>query len=114
MNVLPLEIIHHILEYTGKIKYRNGKYMNQIATDDDRYKILQTIPQLEPHKNQFWYMTISNKSNKLSCEKHISVSFYLKKELILVGTYSDKRIVSYSYYNQGFFYNFTIIFIRIP
>ena len=43
MNVLPLEIIHHILEYTGKIKYRNGKYMNQIATDDDRYKILQTI-----------------------------------------------------------------------
>ena len=37
MNLLPLELIHYILEYDGRIKYRNGKYMNQIAQYDDRY-----------------------------------------------------------------------------
>jgi hypothetical protein len=41
---LPNELIHIILLYDGKIKYRNGKYMNQILRHDTRYKILQTIP----------------------------------------------------------------------
>ena len=76
MNVLPLEIIHHILEYTGKFKYRNGKYMNQIATDDDRYKMLQTIPQIQPYKHSFWYiMTISHKQNKIYINYLIFVIF---------------------------------------
>jgi len=46
MNHMPLEIIHRILEYDGKIKYRNGKYMNQIPSNDYRYKILLTIPKI--------------------------------------------------------------------
>ena len=108
MNVLPLEIIHHILEYTGKFKYRNGKYMNQIATDDDRYKMLQTIPQIQPYKHSFWYiMTISHKQNKIYIQKHIS-SLELDKELFLIDTYSNTMEVIYSYYNQGFHYKFTI------
>ena len=37
MNRFPLEIVNRILEYDGRIKYRHGKYMNQIAQDDDRY-----------------------------------------------------------------------------
>ena len=41
MNQFPLEIVHRILEYDGRIKYRYGKYMNQIAQDDDRYQMLQ-------------------------------------------------------------------------
>ena len=40
MNRFPLEIIHHILQYDGRIKYRNGKYMNQICKDDYRYNLL--------------------------------------------------------------------------
>jgi len=43
MNQLPLEIVHRILEYDGRIKYRNGKYMNQIAQDDYRYHLLRKI-----------------------------------------------------------------------
>ena len=49
MNLLPLEIVHRILEYDGRIKYRHGKYMNQIAQDDDRYKMLKQMPQIVPY-----------------------------------------------------------------
>jgi len=41
---LPLELIHRILEYDGRIKYRHGKYMNQIDPDDYRYHLLRKIP----------------------------------------------------------------------
>jgi hypothetical protein len=44
MNLLPSEIVHRILEYDGRIKYRNGKYMNQIDPDDYRYHLLRKIP----------------------------------------------------------------------
>jgi hypothetical protein len=44
MESLPKEIIHIILSYDGKIKYRNGNYMNQISQDDVRYRLFDTIP----------------------------------------------------------------------
>ena len=40
MDKLPIHIIHRILEYDGKMKYRNGKYMNQILSNDKRYDML--------------------------------------------------------------------------
>ena len=43
MNLLPLEIVHRILAYDGRIKYRHGKYMNQICKDDYRYHLLRKI-----------------------------------------------------------------------
>lgn len=50
MEYLPREIINIILEYTGVIKYRNGKYMNQILRDDIRYHMIKTISKpIESH-----------------------------------------------------------------
>ena len=43
-STLPMDIVHHILSYTGGLKYRNGKYMGQISTTDERYKLLLGIP----------------------------------------------------------------------
>lgn len=40
---IPRELLHKILEYDGKIKYRNGKYIDVIYKYDFRYAILQPL-----------------------------------------------------------------------
>ena len=41
---LPDELIHHIINYTGVVVYRHGKYINRLNKEDERYKILMNIP----------------------------------------------------------------------
>ena len=77
MNLLPLEIVHRILEYDGRIKYRHGKYMNQIAKDDDRYKMLQTLPQKA--SNNEWLM--SSHKNNFHIYKYTSSLYSYEKPL---------------------------------
>ena len=72
MNLLPLEIVHRILEYDGRIKYRHGKYMNQISKNDDRYEMLLTVPKIETCYNHYLCMTITGNGNKIYCEKNVS------------------------------------------
>jgi len=38
---LPPDIVHHVLQYDGRIKYHNGKYVNIIHKYDKRYNILR-------------------------------------------------------------------------
>lgn len=45
---LPLDMIIHILQYCNEgIKYRNGKFIDQINKNDNRYKNLYNLPKLE-------------------------------------------------------------------
>jgi len=41
---LSLELIYYILLYTGIVKYRNGRYIDQIPKTDERYKLVDSIP----------------------------------------------------------------------
>lgn len=45
MNILciPKDLLHIILEYDGRIKYRHGKYVNIIHKRDDRYNIVAPV-----------------------------------------------------------------------
>jgi len=40
---IPKELLHIILEYDGRIKYINGKYVNIIRKNDERYIIIKPL-----------------------------------------------------------------------
>jgi hypothetical protein len=41
---LPDVLINKIINYTDVITFRNGKYIDRIPKNDNRYKILETVP----------------------------------------------------------------------
>jgi len=42
-NTIPTDLLSLVLEYDGRIKYKNGKYVNIIHKKDERYNIIQKI-----------------------------------------------------------------------
>jgi hypothetical protein len=58
--ILPLEIIIHILEYSNHgVKYRNGRFIDQIDKKDERYSLLYNLSKIETiffYNNPFYYI----------------------------------------------------------
>jgi hypothetical protein len=111
MNQLPLELVHRILEYDGRIKYRNGKYMNQIDWDDDRYKMLKQMPQILPFKfehnlSSFYYMTIYSFDTQCCFEKYDSG---WSSETPYIFSYTTNEIGVYHFKKENICYKFMIL-----
>jgi hypothetical protein len=84
MNLLPLEIVHRILEYDGRIKYRNGKYMNQISKTDKRYEMLLNVPRR-------FHDCLVNLYYKLVVSTKFVIIIFLYPEGILIEQYCCGR-----------------------
>jgi len=105
MNQLPLELVHRILEYDGRIKYRHGKYMNQIDPDDDRYKMLKQMPQIQPY-SQIFYMTIYSFDKQCCFEKYETL---WPSETPHIYMESTSEIGHYRFKKQNICYKFIIL-----
>jgi len=69
MKSLPKELLHLILEYDGRIKYRHGEYINIIHKNDTRYAHL--FPIIKKKKDIIKNTTIDKDENG-------SISFYFE------------------------------------
>lgn len=107
---LPNELIHMILNYTGKVIYRYGKYMNRLQSDDYRYSIvsLRKEAQLTTEYLQKVRFTI----NSLVSTKYMIIEqsfneiigkWYLKHKIILKtdDILQVSKVDTYIYDNLG-------------
>ena len=97
LSSLPIDAVHHILCYNGKLKLRNGKYMGQISPTDERYNLLLNIPKMTlkqsgiPFSSPWDMMYIF----------HISFTHKDHSMELIVNNYKSKcRRVTVAYYND--------------
>ena len=89
LTEVPEELLHIILSYDGRIKYRNGKYVNIIHKNDERYNML--------------YPIVSKKNKILeSIEDLGENSFYFdfifeKQPMLALFYYYDKNVFRICY-----------------
>jgi len=68
--ILPTELNYLVLEYAGKVRLRNGKYMNQIPKEDPRYDILKRLPKKlishnMIHNQMCWIVNVFTEENEI-------------------------------------------------
>jgi len=81
---LPLEVLHKVLEYDGKIVHRRGKYIDRISSDDRRYRLLRKIP-----KPIFVCMDRTIPLVILRDRKHGNTHYILIKKPIAIENYRE-------------------------
>lgn len=116
MNLLPLELVNRILEYAGKMKCRNGKYMNQIDPDDDRYTMLKNMPKIIPNVVSGWsihipplYNSSGKKYKRIYYNKYVCSWTYDKP---YITTRIDGSSDYYNFSQNGYCYNMSVYHIR--
>lgn len=79
---LPIELINIIINYTDIVVYRNGKYLNRIKKDDNRYNIIKKKMPIWVNINKWTFYFIINNN------------FY-KKRLAIQHTYNPNNNFHY-------------------
>ena len=103
------DIIIKILEYDGRIKYRNGKFINQIIIDDKYKKMIKLI-----NIKYFYQQKIKTFPNT-NFYIEIVLSRNPKKIGVILDYYYYGRVYMFSFYKDirnTFWYKFTNIFYK--
>jgi len=105
--MFPQDIVNKILEYDGRIKYRKGKYINQLSILDDKYsKIVKLINKKGLYslsKFPFYLHVLL----KIENGKQIGITFDMDDyytDYFIISFYKDQR--------KNFWYNLTDIFYK--
>jgi hypothetical protein len=95
---LPIEIIKKIMQYDGRFKYQNGRFISQISKNDNRYTLLSKIPRAteKRHTAVFEFYSIVFFNNKYEYHKQKRLDVYSYRDYY---PYVDLRGDTYS--NSG-------------
>jgi hypothetical protein len=80
---IPKELVNIILEFDGRIKYRNGEYVNIIYKHDTRYQIvnmiiiqkMRIIKNMEINGSRFYFDIPFDKNNTMGLVYDYNWSF---------------------------------------
>jgi hypothetical protein len=95
-NTIPTDLLSLVLEYDGRIKYKNGKYVNIIHKKDERYNIIQKVivkkieimkKVLDVVDDNFYFEASFDLDNKVG----LYYDYNLGNNSILVIGYYDSR-----------------------
>lgn len=86
---LPNEIIDLIIKFDGRMKCRNGVYMNQIDKKDERYQLLRSMARKE------FYETKLN----IGRQTYMINNRFLRETFVF---FRNKRYNDYQYYTIYF------------
>jgi len=102
---LPIDIVHKILEFDGRIKYKNGKYsvINKINLNDKKFDAvksnisvkLNTLLNVQSRR----YITVSYENNGLENDNEFYSDFFDEKRNVGIirdyYTYGDAYMISF-------------------
>ena len=106
---LPLELIQNIISYNGRLKYRSGKWMDQIDKKDPRYQLYNTIP---PH-----YLTV-NKENLFKITIYLPIprgylcNHWQHRKIILIHYDKEANILETIYKKMNLYKASTVSYIE--
>jgi hypothetical protein len=99
---LPIDAIHLILQFYGRIRYWKGKYSNIFAENDERFDILSTIPR--PHKVSYFELYSEILPEHFEVCVHLGESKFLRVWCIS----NPPKKITYFYYSN-LYTNFYIL-----
>jgi hypothetical protein len=93
---LPDEIIHHIINYTDVVVYRDGKYINRLNKKDNRYNMILNI--IRPIKMSYNKYVLNLILRKDRYSVIYSLVYYINDIITLHITISETGIDGFDRY----------------
>jgi hypothetical protein len=97
--LLPLELVHKIINYTGVVTFYKGKYYNRIPKDDPRYNMLKNIIKLPHIQHQLHYLNDTSYrvvKKTINLKKDIGESYNTPRFKLIYSTHNnDEKLEIY-------------------
>ena len=89
---LPKDIVNYILLFDEKIKYRKGKYVNQLSKNSEIYNLLEKIPRPIYHTTYYIESLYELSVNFTDGKKKLYFMYFIKYNISRIYYYNNEKI----------------------